>query len=257
MARRLRAGALCLFLLCAAATRAEWRIVSAAPQGSAAGGVVHVRTEAEETESGARATLHFAVFSAKTAKLRVIDDPEVDDSLGAIMPREKCVAGVNGGYFDPEYAPVGLLVSDGRTIAPLRKAKLLSGVVAMVNERVVIQRSGEFSTKAKPSAARQCGPFLVERGQAIVGLNETRRARRTFVATAGGDRATIGYSSHLTLADLGAVLATPGVAGDFKLQRALNLDGGSSSGFWFAGENGVFTVREQKRVRDYLGVVIR
>ena len=250
-----RAAVLLLWLLCATALRAEWRIVSAQPEGTGAGGVVHLVTQAEEVESGERATLHLAIFSSKSATLRVIDDPEVDDSLGAIMPRENCVAGVNGGYFAPDYGPVGLLVSDGRSVAPLRKAKLLSGVVSVAGGRVQIQRPGEFSMKAKPSAARQCGPFLVERARAIAGLNDTRRARRTVVATSGSDRAAIGYCSHVTLAQLGELLATPGVAGDFKMQRALNLDGGSSSGFWFAGENGVFTVREQKRVRDYLGVV--
>ena len=255
MRQRINATALLLLLFCAASVRAEWRIVSAQPEGTAAGGVVHLVTQAEEAASGARATLHFAIFSPKTATLRVIDDPEVDDSLGAIMAREKCVAGVNGGYFEPDYAPLGLMVSDGRTIAPLRKAKLLSGVVSAAGGRVQIQRPGEFSMKAKPSAARQCGPFLLERGRAIVGLNETRSARRTFVATSGSDRAAIGYSSHVTLAQLGAVLATSGVAGDFKPQRALNLDGGSSSGFWFAGDDGAFTIREQKTVRDYLGIV--
>lgn len=257
MRQRVNAAALLLFLFCAASVRAEWRIVSSQPQGTAAGGVVHVVTQAEESESGTRATLHLAIFSPKTATLRVIDDPEVDDSLGAIMPREKCVAGVNGGYFDPDYAPVGLLVSGGRTVAPLRKAKLLSGVVSAASGRVQIQRTGEFSSKAKPIEARQCGPFLLERSRPITGLNETRPARRTFVASSGSDRAAIGYCSYVTLAQLAALLATQGVAGDFKPQRALNLDGGSSSGFWFADESGPFSIREQKRVRDYVGIAAK
>ena len=42
----------------------------------------------------------------------------------------------------------------------------------------------------------------------------------------------------MTLAQLGKILATPGIVPDLKVQRALNLDGGSSSAFWFAGENG-------------------
>ena len=42
-----------------------------------------------------------------------------------------------------------------------------------------------------------------------------------------------------------------------KIQRALNLDGGSSSGFWFNGQAGVVSIREQKRVRDYLAIVAR
>jgi len=254
MARRLKAAALVAFFCCASSLSAQWRVGSSQPQGTAAGGVTHLAVEAENAESGARASLHLAVFSTRNATLRMIDDPEADESLGAVMPREKCVAGVNGGYFDPEYAPVGLLVSDGRTIAPLRKARLLSGVVSVVNGRVQIQRTAEYSPKAQPSAARQCGPFLVDRGKPIAGLNDVRRARRTFVATLGGERAAVGYCSHVTLAQLGAILSA---AADVKIQRALNLDGGSSSGFWFAGENGPFTIRELKTVRDYIGVTPR
>jgi uncharacterized protein YigE (DUF2233 family) len=123
----------------------------------------------------------------------------------------------------------------------------------VVNGRIQIQRSGTFSLKSKPSAARQCGPFLVERGRAVVGLNDTRSARRTFVATLAGDRAALGYCSPVTLAQLGRLLGVPQI----KMQSALNLDGGSSSGFWFAAENGVFSIREQKTVRDYLGIAAK
>ncbi|MDQ6624282.1 MAG: phosphodiester glycosidase family protein, partial [Verrucomicrobiota bacterium] len=174
-----------------------------------------------------------------------------NDSLGEIMPRAGAIAGTNGGYFDPEYAPVGLLVSDGHLVAPLRKARLLSGVVSVVNGRVRIQRPAEFSLKSKPTAARQCGPFLLEHGKPIAGLNETRAARRTFCATFSDARAALGYCSAVTLAQLAEILA----ALDPKVERALNMDGGSSSGFWFAGANGVFQIREGKTVRDYLAIV--
>ena len=252
----LRSAVLLLLLFCAGIARAEWRVVSAEPKGTGAGGVVHLVAEVEEAQSGDRATVHFAVFNTKTATLRVIDDAgDAHARLAETMTREKCVAGVNGGYFDPEYAPVGLLVTDGRVVMQKQKARLLSGVVSVVNGRVQIQRAAEFSPKSKPSAARQCGPFLVEGAKPVPGLNDTRAARRTFVASNGADRAAIGYSSHVTLAQLAGILATPGIAADLKIQRALNMDGGSSSGFWFMGGDGPFTVREQKTVRDYLAVV--
>jgi hypothetical protein len=88
-------------------------------------------------------------------------------------------------------------------------------------------------------------------------LNDTRGARRTFVVSNGAEQAAIGYSSSVTLAQLASILATPRVAADLKIQRALNLDGGSSSGFWFKGENGPFSIREYKTVRDYLAVVAK
>ena len=247
--------ALSLWLLATLAfaplARAEWEIVSQTAERAAIAGAEHRRIVLRETTSDARATLHLAVFSTQTATLRVLDDAEADDSLGAVMQREKCIAGVNGGYFDPNHAPIGLLVSDGRTLAPLRKAKLLSGVVSVVNGRVQIQRAAAFPAKTKPTQARQCGPFLVESRRAIAGLNATKSARRTFVATLSGERAALGYCSHVTLAQLAALLTIR----ELNIERALNLDGGSSSGFWFAGENGLFSIREQKTVRDYIGVV--
>jgi uncharacterized protein YigE (DUF2233 family) len=243
-----------LLFACAVAARAEWSVVSTEEQSAGRAGVRHVRATVEE--NGTRATVHLAVFSSKTATLRVIDDPQQSSDLASAMQRANAVAGVNGGYFTPEYAPVGLLVSDGRTIAPQQKARLLSGVVSVVNGRVNVQRVAEFSMKSKPQQARQCGPFLVERSKAVPGLNDTRPARRTFVAVAGGDHALVGYSSHVTLAQLGRILATPGLMSGITVQRALNLDGGSSSGFWFGGAR-PFSIREQKSVRDYLAVVPR
>lgn len=248
--RRVNATFLAL-TLGAVAAHAEWSIVSTQSDFSSGRTVEH-RHVVVRSEMGGEATLELAVFSPKTATLRVIDDPNANNSLGAIMSRENCIAGTNGGYFDPEYAPVGLLVSDGRLLAPLGKARLLSGVISVVNGRVQIQRPAEFNLKSKPTAARQCGPFLLDRGKPIAGLNDTRAARRTFVATAV-DRALIGYCSHVTLAQLGQLLSTP----DLKIQRALNMDGGSSSGFWFKGEKGIAAIPEQKTVRDYLAVVAR
>lgn len=254
MLRKLRA-IFCLLIL-ATVAHAEWKVSESRAEFSNAGAVEHRHIVADSTE-GENATLELALFSSKSATLRVLDNPEGNGNLAATMQREHCIAGVNGGYFDPEHAPVGLLVSDGRVVAPLRKARLLSGVVSVLNGRVQVQRSSEFSMKAKPVAARQCGPFLVNGGKAIPSLNNTRAARRTFVATSGGDRAAIGYCSHVTLAQLAEVLASPGLASEFKTQRALNLDGGSSSGFWFAGEKGPFSISEYKSVRDYLAVVLK
>jgi exopolysaccharide biosynthesis protein len=208
-----------------------------------------------ENETGDRATVDLALFSTKTATVRVIDNPTGEDNLAAVMRREKGLAGVNGGYFDPADAPVGLVISGGRQIAPLRKARLLSGVLVVGAGRVQLLRFAEYSPKRKAAEALQCGPFLVDRGLPVPGLNNTRPARRTFVLTSGPDRAAIGFCSGVTLAQLAEILATQGLAPDVKVQRALNLDGGSSSAFWFAGEQGPFSVSEQKTVRNFVAVL--
>lgn len=205
-------------------------------------------------ESSAEATIELAVFSTKAATLRVFDEAtEPRAELATVMAREQAVAGVNGGYFDPDYAPVGLLVIDGKTISPFRKARLLSGIMVAGKGGVQLLRAAEFSPKRSVTTAVQCGPFLVDRAQPVPGLNDTRGARRTFVATSGGERAAIGFCSGATLAELAQMLSANGVLGEAKILRAMNLDGGSSSGFWFNG--GSVSIAERKTVRNFVGLV--
>ena len=245
--------ALAWFLV--APARGDWAAGSSQTERGATAGIEHRRIVFAEAETGEDATLDLAIFPMKSATLRVIDNPTGEDDLAAIMRRSRGLAGVNGGYFDPQNAPVGLLISDGKLIAPFRKARLLSGVLVVTKGRVELLRSAEYSSRKGAAAALQCGPFLVDGGQPVPGLNDTRSARRTFVLISGTDRAAVGFCSSVTLAELGQILATLRIAPDLKVQRALNLDGGSSSAFWFAGERGPFSISEQKTVRNFVVVV--
>ena len=250
-----RLSAALLFLLVATAARGEWKTISVQIEPSGTKGLEHRYAVAEDSATGERASFELAIFSVKSCTLRVIDQPqEPRTDLDQAMRREKCLAGVNGGYFDPDYRPIGLLTSDAKIIAPLQRARLLSGILAASPGKVQILRVSEFSARLKPSAAVECGPFLVDLGHAVAGLEVTRSARRTFAAVERGNRAALGFCSEVSLADLSQILA--GGVGDFKIQRALNLDGGSSSAFWFKRKDDtVFSIREQKSVRDFVGVV--
>lgn len=216
----------------------------------------HWTTEVANAETGERATLHLAVFATRAATLRMIDQPDTPRSdLAEVMAQTHAVAGVNGGYFDPEDAPLGLLVSDGHIIAPLRKAKLLTGVLTASATRIDVVRATRFSMNDKIRSARQCGPLLVERAAPVAGLNDTRPARRTFAAVDGNGRAALGVCSAVSLAQLSRILCLTNLGGKMKIIRALNLDGGSSSAFWFAGKEEAFSIPEAKTVRDFVAVV--
>jgi uncharacterized protein YigE (DUF2233 family) len=244
-----------LFLAVAVTAHADWTIRSAhSEQGRA--GVVHRQVSLEDSETNESATIDLALFSTKSCTLRVIDQPAPPRSdLAQVMREKKCLAGVNGGYFDPDYAPIGLLISDGKIIAPLQRAKLITGVLAASPREVKILRVHEFSRQQKFNAAVQCGPFLVDLGRSVRGLEKTRTARRTFAAVGNVNRAALGFCSDVSLAELAKILATTRLADDFRIERALNLDGGSSSAFWVARESSPFSIPEQKTVRDFVGVV--
>ena len=245
------------FLIVATAARAEWKTTSTRTELSGVAGLEHRHLTVEDSETSDRAIVDLAIFSAKSFALRLIDNPNGEQSLADAVEHEQCLAGLNGGYFDPEFAPIGLRISDGKVLAPLRRARLLTGILLSSPAGIRILRIREFSARSKIDAAVECGPMIVDLGERVRGLDNTRGARRTFAAVDRRDRAVLGLCSDVTLADLANILAGQ-FASDFKTQRALNLDGGSSSAFWFKRKDGsAFSISEQKTVRDFVGVVPR
>ncbi|HZS19254.1 MAG TPA: phosphodiester glycosidase family protein [Candidatus Udaeobacter sp.] len=237
-----------------ATAHGEWAILSNAPEPGR-GGVVHRHVVLENGGRSGRVTVDVAIFSTKSCTLQILPNRGGED-LAEVMKRENCFAGVNGGYFDEKFAPLGLRIVNSQMIAPLRRARLITGVLFASSRGVEIARSGEFSPRRGITAAVQCGPFLVDRGQPIAGLNNSKSARRTFAATTIGNPTLVGVCSQISLAELSGMLATTSFAPDLKIERALNLDGGSSTAFWFAREDGsAFSISEQKPVQDFVGVI--
>ena len=242
------------FFAVAATAHADWTIL---PSGSepGRGSVVHRHVVVENAGSES-VTMDLAIFSAKSYTLRILQNEGGTNSLAETMEHEACLAGVNGGYFDEKFAPIGLRIVNGQTIAPLQRARLITGVLVASSRGVQIVRAREFSRRPGVTAAVQCGPFLVDLARPINGLNNSNVARRTFAATTNTGRAMLGVCSAVSLAELSKLLATTSFDEDLKIERALNLDGGSSTAFWFAHENGgAFSIPEKKSVRDFVGIV--
>jgi hypothetical protein len=243
-----------LLLAVAATAHADWAIRSTDSEAGHAG-VVHRHVVLENATANESVVVDLAIFSTKSCTLRVIDN-QIGETLSQTMAPEKCIAGVNGGYYDEKFAPIGLRMVNAQVIVPLQRARLITGVLIASSHGVRILRIREFLQHQKVTTAIQCGPFLVDQSQRVRGLNDSNLARRTFAATGTNDRALVGICSEVSLGDLGKVLATVPLAGDLKIERALNLDGGSSSAFWFAQANGkAVSIPEQKPVRDFVGVV--
>ena len=248
-------SAIFIALSVAAAARGQWQPVANNSEASATAGVEHRHVVIRDSGNNDQATIDVALIAAKSGKLRVIDNPAGTETLADAMQRRNCLAGVNGGYFDPSFRPIGLLVSGGVVISPLTHARLLTGVLCASSNGIEIIRLREFSQKRKFDEAVECGPFLIDLGKRIPGLDDRRSARRTFAALARGGNAALGVSNDLTLAELSDVLSSVPLRDDFKIWRAMNLDGGSSSAFWFARKNGgALSIPEEKSVRDFVAI---
>ena len=230
---------------------ADWQVASAERESSPVAGVEHGHIVLKN--SSGSATIDLAFFPTNSATLRVIDNPSGSENLADVMRGENFIAGVNGGYFDTQFRPLGLRVVDGTTRSPLIRAHLLTGVLCASSRGIEIARLGEFSRKKKCEAAIECGPFLIDSGMPVRGLDHLRRARRTFAAVTRTGPATLGVANDLSLAELASALAA---LPDFRVWRALNLDGGSSSAFWFRRGGGApLSIPEEKTVRDFVGIV--
>ena len=199
--------------------------------------------------------LHLVVASAKHATLCVIDAPseEIAD-LAGLMQKYRCLAGVNGGYFQPDRTPLGLVISGGELLHPRQLAPLISGIVFVANGEVRIVRASAFHRTKRVIQALQAGPFLIEHGEIIRGLNAKKRAMRTVVISEkNGDFALLNMNS-VTLAEAAQILASRAIFPEIRIDAALNLDGGSSSGMWVEMKPHPFHISEIKTVRTYLGI---
>ena len=261
-AHAMRLCALLLALLASGSSHAEWRVVSGAAWPSVDAPLSH-RERTLESTTGRTIRAHLALFDSRRYQLEVLD-LEADLASGSIWPQQAQAAGllaaVNGGFFHADGQPLGLMIVAGQRVHRFEMVKLLSGVLYSDTRGIHIERRNTFQLRTGITALLQAGPYLVERQQAVRGLSTHDVSRRTFVATDWRRHWVLGVTRDgLTLAELAEVLATPEALAPWPVERALNLDGGTSSGFWFAGVAGQepIQVRSRRPVRNLVGVRVR
>ena len=256
---------LCVLLLIAAPVIGEtWQAAGEADRQEIGGDLAYAKRSATRPSDSRRAVAHLALFNSRAFRLEVVDfggdSSGAGSSLAAALGAAGCPAGVNGGFFHPDRRPAGLVIADGRRINRLETARLLSGVIYSDDRGIHLVRRGRFQDHPGITALLQGGPYLVEGAQAVRGLSASDPNRRTFIATDWRGRWAIGTTlGPLTLADLAECLASPGALIPWRVDRALNLDGGTSSGFYVAGQAGhaPVSLAPLKSVSNLLGIAPR
>ena len=256
---------LSLLLLPASVTLAEeWQPAEGFDADHSGSALVYARRTATRPFDGTRVSAHLAYFDSPRYRLEVIDLGPADEpaypSLQDAFRAADSIAGVNGGFFHPDWRPAGLMIAQGRRSNRFEAAKLLSGVLYSDERGIHLVRRGRFRDHNGIHALLQTGPYLVEHGRAVRGLSRSKSRRRTFIATDWRGHWAIGATtSQLTLAELAEWLASAGALTPWIVDRAINLDGGSSTGFFFDGGSGADPVLMPpgKRVRNLLGITLR
>lgn len=132
---------------------------------------------------------------------------------------------VNGGFFDPENRPLGLLVGDGKTHSKLRRVD--QGVFLIADGKPVIQHTRD-ALPEKLETAIQAGPRLIVDGRPL--RLKPQASRRTSICLPGdGTVLIVVFPTAVSLADLAGHLAMHPSRGGLGCWEALNLDGGPST----------------------------
>jgi uncharacterized protein YigE (DUF2233 family) len=167
-----------------------------------------------------------------TVRLRVGYTPERPRSLRAWVTEHKPLLAINGGFFTPEHRSTALVISDG--IASGASYTDFGGMLAVSPQGEVSLRplrDQPYDTAEPLDQALQSFPMLVFPGGVAADVQDNgARARRSVVAQDRGGRLLflVTTGSSFTLAELAQWLA----ASDLEIDRALNLDGGSSTGLF-------------------------
>lgn len=150
---------------------------------------------------------------------------------------KNALAVVNGGYFEADFRPSGWLKHDGVELAG-KSDTSKGGVLALGHQGPYV---GDFSgLKFEPKLAIQSHPLIVEpEGKLGIHRDDGRRAARTVACLKGGALHFIVISAPRgegpTLFESAALLRDSAPRG-FGCTRALNLDGGPSSGVVFGAD---------------------
>ncbi len=153
---------------------------------------------------------------------------------------KKCKEAVNAGFYTKEYKPVGLFVSEGKTLRDFTPNALFNGIVSISeNNEARFLDSPPSNTRI----ALQTGPFLIrDRQQMALRIQNDQSARRIAVGLTSNN--TLLYMAFYDPENVyeGPLLnELPADLQEFQKQTgimindALNLDGGSASAFYTKG----------------------
>jgi hypothetical protein len=179
--------------------------------------------------------MQIAILHQHKYMLRLLDQPTTFP-VGALLVsqvRESipgAVLAINGGYFDPNFQTMGLLIRDGLQAQPISPATVLSGIVGINNagEVALLLRDAELTSL---HSALQAGPYIIDPGGVLGVKAHPIRAPRTILALNTQQDLIVVVTKHFSLHEVATCLLTqPALFGDHPIERALNLDGGPSTG---------------------------
>lgn len=163
------------------------------------------------------------------------------------------LAAINGGFFSPEGKPVGLVITGGETRGYFNSNSSI-GTGILDGKNVTLSSRDSYR---KSDELLQTGPRLVWADETLTGLSTTNDRPRSLMIWDGHNHFGLVYADSATLKGLSNNLKSQPLKG-FKINYAVNLDGGTSCDLWISGSvpGGGLTRNSffRKNARNYLAL---
>ena len=200
-------------------------------------------------------TFTAVTFDRRNYFLKVIDQKEGPGTefTGAEFAGQGSLAAINGGFFNPDGSPLGLVITDGQSRGAFNSHSFL-GTGIIDGENTILSHRKNYQ---KSSELLQSGPRLVWNQERLTGLSKSKERPRSFVIWDGNHHFGIGHADRATLQGLANNLQAQPLEG-FHIKYAINLDGGTSCDLWVSNQipGGGFTRSSlfRKKARNYLAL---
>ena len=200
-------------------------------------------------------TFTAVTFDRRNYFLKVIDQKEGPGTefTGAEFAGQGSLAAINGGFFNPDGSPLGLVITDGQSRGAFNSHSFL-GTGIIDGENTILSHRKSYQ---KSSELVQSGPRLVWDQERLTGLSKSKERPRSFVIWDGNNHFGIGHADRATLQGLANNLQAQPFEG-FHIKYAINLDGGTSCDLWVSTQipGGGFTKSSlfRKKARNYLAL---
>jgi uncharacterized protein YigE (DUF2233 family) len=173
-----------------------------------------------------------------------------------LMQQQGAVIAVNGGFFSPEFKPLGLRISEGQELNPL-KGTSWWGVFYITGQQARIVARNAYQPDTRSDFAIQAGPRLLVDG-VIPGLSPNIDFRTALGINQKGQVILLATDNVLlSTSDLADIMHRPSANGGLDCITAINLDGGHSTQLYTRLKNLSLQVPSYTPVADAILVMPR
>lgn len=183
-------------------------------------------------------TYAYGLIRTSAAHVKLIPNYGKRIDFATIFTSAHCTQGTSGGFYDTDYAPLGLVAVDGQIIQPAQPNELFNGYF-LVNP----DNQASISAELFGGALRiglQSGPLLIQEGTPTTLHIKNDEHERRIAVTVSKDNSIVFIAVYTAasvfegplLSDVPTIVQTIGNMESLTITDALNLDGGSASAFW-------------------------